>query len=249
MGHLRRVKGMDESPQKKGMRALAQKLGYEFNTTELLAQAFRHASYVNELGMAEIGDNERLEFLGDAVLSLAVSHILMDVFRDASEGHLSKWRASVVNEKVLSDLAKELDLGAYVLLGKGEELSGGREKPSILADALEALLGAVYLDGGFEPAKQIVGRLLMPNIENLEGEGQAEDFKSLLQEFTQETLRTRPEYVLIGEFGPAHDRTFRVALQVQERTIAEGEGKSKKEAEQMAAKEAFFCLTGEKKDL
>lgn len=230
------------------MRALTQELGYEFNTTELLAEAFRHASYVNESAMA-LRDNERLEFLGDAVLSLAVCHILMDVFRDASEGNLSKWRASVVNEKVLSDLAKDLDLGAHILLGKGEELSGGREKPSILADALEALLGAVYLDGGFEQAKGIVGRLLMPSIEKLEAEGQAEDFKSLLQEFTQETLRTRPEYVLVEELGPAHDKTFRVALQVQDRTIAEGAGKSKKEAEQRAAKEAFFCLTADTKDL
>lgn len=230
------------------MSALTQKLGYEFNTTELLAEAFRHASYVNESAMA-LGDNERLEFLGDAVLSLAVCHILMDVFRDASEGTLSKWRASVVNEKVLSDLAKDLDLGAHILLGKGEELSGGREKPSILADALEALLGAVYLDGGFEQAKGIVGKLLMPSIEKLEAEGQAEDFKSLLQEFTQETIRTRPEYVLVEEFGPAHDKTFRVALQVQDRTIAEGTGKSKKEAEQRAAKEAFFCLTADTKDL
>lgn len=240
---------MDGIRHYREMQALAGKLGYGFSRWELLVEALRHASYVNELGTAEMRDNERLEFLGDAVLSLSVSDILMERFGHASEGHLSKWRASVVNEKVLSDLARQLDLGSLILLGKGEELSAGREKPSILADAFEALLGAVYLDGGFEAAKQIVGRLLMPSMERLEEEGQVEDFKSLLQEFTQETLRTRPEYVMIEESGPPHDKTFRVALQIQQRTVAEGEGKSKKEAEQRAAKEAFCCLTKEEKDL
>lgn len=222
---------------------LCRKLGYEFGKPELLAEALRHASHVNETGDPLIRDNERLEFLGDAVLDLAVSHLLMNVFRDAKEGHLSKWRASVVNERVLSQLARELDLGSYLVLGKGEEMSGGRDKPSILADTFEALLGAVYQDGGFEPAMGIVRTLLLGNIEQLGEVAPGEDFKSLLQEFTQETYRTRPEYALVSETGPAHDKTFRVGLFLQGKSVAEGEGKSKKEAEQKAAREAFLCLT------
>ena len=240
---------MDESGPHKDLKELARKLGYEFTRPELLEEALRHASFVNEAGAPGMRNNERLEFLGDAVLGLAVSDILMGVFQEASEGRLSKWRASVVNERVLCELALELDLGAYLLLGKGEELSGGREKPSILADTLEALLGAVYMDGGFEGAKEIVRKLLGPSIEELEGIGQVEDFKSLIQEFTQETYRTRPEYLLIGDSGPAHDKTFRVALQIQGRIIAEGEGKSKKEAEQRAAREAFLCMSSERPNL
>jgi ribonuclease III len=240
---------MDEIPAIIDTKELSQKMGYEFTRPELLAEAFRHASYVNEVGDPELRDNERLEFLGDAVLGLAVSHFLMDVFKDAKEGHLSKWRASVVNERMLSEVARELDLGTYLVLGKGEELSGGREKPSILADTFEALLGAVYQDGGFDSAKEIVRRVLLRNIERIGEIGPIEDFKSLLQEFTQENYRTRPEYVLLSETGPAHDKTFRVALFMQGRNVSEGEGKSKKEAEQKAAREAFFCLTRNCKNL
>jgi ribonuclease III len=239
---------MNEIAPQRDMKELSRKLGYEFKRPELIAEAFRHASYVNEVGNPGLGDNERLEFLGDAVLDLAVSHLLMDIFREAKEGHLSKWRASVVNERVLSELASDLDLGSYLLLGKGEELSGGREKPSILADTLEALLGAVYHDGGFEAAKEIVRRLLLRHIERVGEIGPVEDFKSLLQEFTQETYRTRPEYALLSETGPAHDKTFKVALLIQGRNVAEGEGKSKKEAEQRAAREAFFCLTRDREN-
>ena len=240
---------MDETAPQRDMKELSLKLGYAFTRPELLAEALRHASYVNEVGDPELRDNERLEFLGDAVLDLAVSHLLMDVFREAKEGHLSKWRAAVVNERVLSELARELELGAYLVLGKGEEMSGGREKPSILGDTLEALLGAVYQDGGFEPAKEIVRKLLLHNIEHLGEVGQVEDFKSLLQEFTQETYRTRPQYALLSESGPPHDKTFKVALFIQGRNVAEGEGKSKKEAEQKAAREAFFCLTRDRNTL
>jgi len=240
---------MEENAPHKDLQDLAQKLGYEFESPELLAEALRHASYVNEAGIAEMNHNERLEFLGDAVLGLAVSDILINRRLEAREGLLSKWRASVVNERVLSELARELDLGAYLLLGKGEELSGGREKASILADTVEALLGAVYQDGGFAPARAMVEKLLLPNIEALEEMGQAEDFKSLLQEFTQETYKTRPDYLLVGDKGPAHDKTFKVALQIHGRIVAEGEGKSKKEAEQRAAKEAFFCLTSDQAGL
>ncbi len=222
---------------------LSATFGYGFTKPELLKEAFRHSSYVNEIGDPGLKDNERLEFLGDAVLDLAVSHILMELFREEKEGVLSKCRAAIVNEKVLSQLAKELRLGDYLLLGKGEELSGGREKPSILANVLEAFIGALYLDGGFSKTKDIIQRLFVPVLGRIDIESILDDFKSVLQEFTQETYKARPDYVMIGESGPAHDKVFRIALYIQGKLMAEGEGRSKKEAEQKAAREAFFCLT------
>jgi ribonuclease-3 len=222
---------------------MIRKLGYEFKRTDLLEQAFRHSSYVNELGDTAVRDNERLEFLGDAVLDLAVSDLLMEVFQEAKEGELSKFRASVVNERGLSQVAKELELGDFLLLGKGEELSGGREKPSILADTIEALLGAFYLDAGFSKTKEIVHGLFLRYIEQLDSGGAIDDYKSLLQEFTQETYKSRPEYVLTDESGPAHEKSFKVAVRVNGDVVAAGEGRSKKEAEQRAAREAFRCLS------
>jgi ribonuclease-3 len=219
------------------------RLSYEFTQPELLEEAFRHSSYVNEIGGGGLKDNERLEFLGDAVLDLAVSHILMDLFREEKEGVLSKCRAALVNEKVLCQVAKDLRLGEYLLLGKGEELSGGRDKPSILANVLEALIGALYLDGGFSKTREIIHRLFVPVLGKVDIEAILDDFKSVLQEFTQEAYKTRPDYVMIGESGPAHDKMFRVALYIQGKLMAEGEGRSKKEAEQKAAREAFLCLT------
>ena len=229
--------------------ALNRKLGYRFKRKDILEKAFRHASYVNEREKRDLGSNERLEFLGDAVLDLAISHILMDLFEDVDEGELSKYRASVVNEGGLCRVAKELHLGNYMFLGRGEELTQGREKPSILANTMEALLGALYLDAGFERIKEIIQRLFMPLIEKINSDGVMNDFKSILQEHTQEKYKQRPEYRLVEERGPAHDRTFRVSLRLDGRIIAGGEGKSKKEAEQKAAREAFFCLKNNQEDL
>lgn len=232
-----------------GVDEVIRKLDYAFKCPDLLAEAFRHSSYVNELGDASVRDNERLEFLGDAVLDLAVSHILMEIFQDSKEGDLSKFRASVVNERGLSQVAKELGLGKFLLLGKGEELSGGREKPSILANTVEALLGALYLDAGFTKTKEIIHKLFSPYIDQLDSGGGMDDYKSLLQEFTQETFKSRPEYVLVDESGPAHEKIFRVAVHVDGDVVAEGLGRSKKEAEQKAAKEAFSCLSNPPKNL
>ncbi len=228
---------------------IAQKLGYTFKNPQLLEEAFRHASYVNESPSGDFRDNERLEFLGDAVLDLAISHILMDFFEDAKEGELSKHRAALVHERALCRVAEGLKLGRHLRLGKGEELSKGRQKPSILANTLEALLGALYLDAGYDRTKEVVNRLFLPLLVSIaEGKGTG-DFKSLLQEFTQQAHKTRPEYPLIEDSGPAHDKTFKVALILQGQKIAEGTGKSKKEAEQNAAREAFFCLTADDEDL
>ena len=221
---------------------LSKKLCYTFKKPEVLIQAFRHSSYVNEQTDSDLRDNERLEFLGDAVLDLAISHILMELFQDSKEGDLSKYRATMVNENGLYQVAQELALGDYLLLGKGEEVTSGREKPSILADTMEAVLGALYLDAGFGKTKEIIHRLFLPLLKRIDTGKPSDDYKSQLQEYTQEIYKVRPEYVLVEESGPAHDKAFRVALLLQGETIAEGEGKSKKEAEQEAAGKAFECL-------
>jgi ribonuclease-3 len=240
---------MGSNVDKTKLEVLNGKLGYTFQETELLEQAFRHSSYVNERNDLGLEDNERLEFLGDAVLDLAISHILMNLFRNAKEGDLSKYRASVVNEKGLFQVAKALNLGDYLQLGKGEELTQGREKPSILANTLEALIGALYLDAGFFKTKEIIQRLFIPLLGKIDSGHVINDFKSRLQEYTQEVYKVRPHYLLLDEKGPAHDKTFKVALRLNGEIMAEGEGRSKKEAEQRAAKEAFFCLKKEEEGL
>ncbi len=222
---------------------LTVKLGYTFRNPGLLEEAFRHSSYVNEVGDAGLRDNERLEFLGDAVLGLVVSHLLMDRFRDAREGELSKFRAMVVDEQGLFHIAQGLSLGDCLLLGRGEERTGGRAKPSILANALEALIGALYLDGGFSTTDGVVRRLFTPLIREMEEDVPVRDYKSLLQEYTQQHHRVRPEYLLVDEKGPSHDRVFRIALRLRGRVVAESTGKSKKAAEQKAAREAYRWLT------
>jgi len=225
-----------------GFARLEERLGYTFRNHELIVGAFCHASYVNEQVNGGLDDNERLEFLGDAVLDLAISHMLMRYFEDAREGDLSKFRALLVDEAGLYDVAQRLGLGDYLLLGKGEEQTLGREKPSILADTTEALIGAIYLDGGFDRAKEMIEDLFSPLLERVATRELVHDFKSLLQEYTQRTCKSLPRYHLIRESGPAHDRSFHVGLSLMGKTLAEGEGRSKKEAEQNAAREAFFLL-------
>ena len=226
---------------------LCNRLDYQFSRGDLLEQALRHSSYVNERRDPGLNDNERLEFLGDAVLDLAISHILMETFQDAREGDLSKYRAAVVNEKGLFRVAKDLELGDYILLGRGEELTNGREKPSILANTLEALLGALYLDAGFIHTKEIIYRLFLPLIRRLESINGGNDYKSMLQEHTQDAYKSLPEYYLCDESGLPHDKTFIVAVSLNGERIAEGIGKSKKEAEQKAAREALSCLSDDQK--
>ncbi len=233
----------------KNLNLLYEKLNYTFKAPDILAEAFRHSSYVNEIKAPGMRDNERLEFLGDAVLDLAVSHILMDIFKDAREGDLSKHRAAVVNEGSLCRIAKELEIGGFLLLGRGEELTNGRNKPSILANTMEAILGAIYLDAGYEETKRIILGLFSPVIRLLEANEIKHDYKSLLQEFSQEEYKLLPEYILIEENGLAHDKTFTVAVLLNGKTIAEGKGKSKKEAEQKAAREAFDCLSQKNQDI
>jgi len=231
----------------KDLQELTERLGHDFIRKDLLFEAFRHSSYVNEIAMADLQHNERLEFLGDAVLDLAISHILMERFKDTREGDLTKYRAAVVSEKALSRVARKLNLGRYLQLGKGEERSKGREKPSILADSLESLLGAIYLDAGFDKTMRIIENLFLPLIEQINLKNAISDYKSLLQEYSQEMFKKRPEYLVVEERGPAHNKTFRVALRLNGEIMAEGEGKSKKEAEQKVAKEVYDCLTRDQK--
>lgn len=226
----------------KDLSPFQERLGYAFGRIELLEKAFRHSSYAHEQEGSNLEDNERLEFLGDAVLDLGISHLLMDLFPSAQEGDLSKYRAAVVNERILSQVARDLGLGECLLLGRGEEMGGGREKPSILADALEALLGAIYLDGGFEKALGIIQSLFRFLISKLDTGESMEDYKSMLQEHTQDVYKARPDYIVIHESGPSHDKLFRIAIYLRDKVLAEAEGKSKKEAEQKAAREALHCI-------
>jgi ribonuclease-3 len=216
--------------------SLEERLGYRFRDALLLEQAFTHKSFVNESTVPGRQDNQRLEFLGDAVLDLAVSHALMEMFPGFGEGDLTKIRAGVVNEQGLARVAEELRLGEWLFLGRGEEQSGGRRKPSLLADAFEALVAAVYLDGGYDPALAMVRRLLGARLAVEAGQM---DFKTRLQERTQTTVHETPRYQLVSESGPAHDRSFEVAVLLGGQELSRGRGKSKKEAEQRAAAGAF----------
>ena len=223
-------------------------LGYAFRDRGLLEQALRHASYCNEQGREAAGngrlaDNQRLEFLGDAVLSLTVSQRLMARFPNAPEGDLSVTRAQVVSEDGLSDVARKLGFGDWLLLGRGEDKSGGRGKPKILADAFEAIAAAVYLDGGFDAASELVERLLTERI-NAAEINNFYDFKTRFQETAQARLKATPTYHVVRELGPDHDKRFLVAVTVGSEEWACAIGRSKKEAEQMAAAQANLRLEG-----
>ena len=224
--------------------ALAVALGYRFTCAELLQQALTHRSYHNECQGGGEPHNERLEFLGDAVVELCVSSLLMARLPEAREGELTKLRAMVVSEASLASCAVERAIGEHLRLGRGEDQSGGRKKASILSDTLEALLGAVYIDGGFNAAAATVERLLGRLVEAAV-EGQLDqDHKTRLQELAQRVHHQMPRYVVVGEQGPDHAKEFTVAAYLGEREVARGEGPSKKVAEQAAARRALSLLSG-----
>lgn len=217
-------------------------LSHPFADISLLDHALVHRSYVNENPACSFGDNERMEFLGDAVLELCITDLLMKTFPDYSEGQLSKLRASVVNEQPLADLARKLEIGRCLLLGKGEESSGGRSKTSILADTLEAVIAAVYLDGGFDRACEVVRGLFSLLIVEGSRNLTYRDYKTALQEYSQNRFKEIPSYALIGEYGPDHDKIFESRLSLSGILETTGRGKSKKEAEQNAAHAALDAL-------
>jgi ribonuclease-3 len=221
---------------------LEQALGIRFRDPDLRQAALTHRSFAFEQGVQPT--NERLEFLGDAVLGLVITDLAYRSFPHLSEGELAKLRASVVNMSVLAEVAVGLGLGEAVLLGKGEQLSGGRQKASILADAMEAVLGAVYLDHGLDEAAEIIRRLFWPRMEAYaRGEGDR-DYKTSLQELAAQDFGRIPDYRVV-ERGPDHQKEFTATVYVGGREFGSGIGRSKKEAEQQAAREAYLRLTGE----
>ncbi|MBN1829996.1 MAG: ribonuclease III [Deltaproteobacteria bacterium] len=226
---------------------LERAIDYRFSNPRLLDTALTHRSYVNENQDCAVDDNERLEFLGDAVLQLCISDLLIRKFPNSPEGQLSKIRSSLVNEKPLAETAKRLSIGALLLLGRGEELSGGRRKPSVLADAFEAVIAAIYTDGGYETTRAIIERLFLSLVEDENSHLMDKDPKTLLQEYTMLAFRIMPRYDPLGDSGPDHDKIFRVRVSVGTTAAAVGQGKSKKEAEQEAAREALRVL-GQGKD-
>lgn len=217
-------------------------LDYVFEERPLLAEALTHRSYANEQPAAS-ADNERLEFLGDAVLDLVISQHLMEHLPDAPEGELTRVRAELVALPSLARLAGELGIGAGLLLGRGEERSGGRDKPSLLADALEALFGAIFVDGGFEAARRAILSLFTPLVQQAAAD-QGQDYKSRLQEFLQAAQSGRPDYRLVETTGPAHEREYLVEVLIDGRLHGSGRARSKKGAEQAAARATLTALEG-----
>jgi ribonuclease-3 len=217
------------------MKVFENNIQYTFKDISLLELALTHSSYANE-SKVHMEYNERLEFLGDAVLQLVTSEKLYTENPDMPEGKMSKQRAALVCEEALSEYSKQIDLGRFMFLGKGEENTGGRERPSVLADAFEAVIGAIFLDGGIEPAKKFIRRFLD------DAHHYNQDFKTLLQEIIQKNPGERLSYVVVGESGPDHDKSFTVEVRLNSNPIGTGTGKSKKQAEQQAAKEALGLM-------
>ena len=221
------------------MGELEKTVGYTFKDPKLLELALTHSSYAHEHYAGKRHDNERLEFLGDAVLELVSSDYLFHNYNEYPEGELTKTRASMVCEQSLAMCARDIDLGSYLLLGKGEEVTGGRFRDSVTSDALEALIGAIYLDGGFTNAKEFIHRFVLTDQEDKK---LFYDSKTILQEIVQAEKLGEIEYHLIGEEGPDHNKSFSVELTIRGRSYGKGKGRTKKAAEQQAAYEAIHVL-------
>ena len=213
-------------------------IGYQFNNEELLKQALTHSSYANEKHLKKLSDNERLEFLGDAVLELTSSEFLFAHYPNLSEGELTKLRASIVCEPTLAMCTEAIHLGHFLFLGKGEDQTGGRKRKSVLSDALEAVIGAIYLDGGFANAKEFVEKFILTDIEHKQ---LFYDSKTILQEVVQ-GKHEQLSYVLLEEVGPDHDKSFTVGVMIGEKQVSTGTGHTKKSAEQEAAYRALLLL-------
>lgn len=217
-----------------------QAIGYTFRNKNYLRKALSHSSYANEMRMSKLENNERLEFLGDAVLELMSSEYIFKNNQEMHEGEMTKLRASMVCEPTLAMCAREINLGDYILLGKGEISTGGRNRDSILSDAFEAVIGAIYLDGGFTSAKEFVTKYVLEDMDNKK---LFFDSKTILQEMIQADYREPLQYKLIGEDGPDHDKVFTVAAIIEGRELSQGSGKTKKAAEQAAAYQAILKLS------
>ena len=221
------------------LKELEKKIGYHFQNSELLEKALRHSSYANEHKMNRIECNERLEFLGDAVLELVSSEHLFAQFPQMPEGELTRLRASLVCEPTLAFCAREIELGSFLRLGKGEEMTGGRHRDSVTSDALESVIGAVYLDGGFANAKEFITRFVLNDLENKK---LFYDSKTILQEIVQRDFNEPLSYELLAEEGPDHDKKFRMQAKIGEKAYGVGVGHTKKGAQQLAAYETILLL-------
>jgi len=221
---------------RKKIEELEEALGYKFKDEKLIIEALTHKSYKQPY------DNERLEFLGDAVLDLVVGEYLFKKFRDSDEGKLSKIRASLVNETGFDKLARALNLGKYIYLSSAEENNGGREKPSLLSNAFEAVMGAIYLESGLEKVREIAIALIEQNHKDISLDSLFRDFKTTLQELTQARFGTTPEYKVVASRGPDHQKEFEVAVFIENKEYARAVGKSKKIAQQEAAQQAIKLL-------
>ena len=217
------------------------KIGYSFSDKELLGTALTHSSYINEHAMDRHSCNERLEFLGDAVLELISSEFLFNDDPDIPEGEMTKQRASLVCEAALAEDAKAFDLGSYLILGKGEEQSGGRYRASIVSDAVEAVIGAIYIDGGLEAAGDFIRRFILSDND---GRKNYLDAKTALQEIAQDEFAAAPAYRITGQEGPDHNRTFTAEVSIRGEVIGKGSGRTKKTAEQAAALQAIKTIKG-----
>ena len=228
--------------------ALQERIRYRFGDPRLLLQALTHVSYGHEHHQERplaLRDNERMEYLGDAVLDLVISDLLLESFPEACEGNLSKMRAAVVNEKTLFEISKSLQLSPLLRLGKGEQRTGGSEKASILSSAFEAIIAAIYIDGGFNAVYPVVRYLFAPLFKPENSAISFQDYKTKLQEVVQRQFRVTPTYQLIGSSGPDHAKIFKVEVRMKDALLASSEGASKKEAEQNAAREALANLPPE----
>jgi ribonuclease-3 len=218
---------------------LEKKLGLDFKNKDLLIQAFAHRSYLNENPSFNLSHNERLEFLGDAVLELVVTEELYKKYPEKPEGDLTNWRAALVNAKMLTKVAEEIGFNDFLLLSKGEERELGKARAYILANTFEALLGALFLDSGYEPAEIFIKKYLLKNLSDIIREGSYKDSKSKFQEKSQEKASVTPNYKVLKETGPDHDKKFVVGVFLKDELVAEGEGSSKQEAEESAAKKGL----------
>ena len=221
----------------KKLKELQKNIGYEFKQEALLRQALTHSSYAHEKNLKELMDNERLEFLGDAVLEVVSSEFLYKNHPEMNEGQMTKLRASLVCEQSLAGCARQLELGKFLLLGNGEDLTGGRERDSILSDAWEALIGAMYLDGGFTSAKEFILKYVLQDIEHKK---LFYDSKTMLQELIQNKYKQTLHYMLLSEEGPDHNKTFTVQAYMNNTPLETGRGRTKKAAEQNAAYQSLL---------
>jgi ribonuclease III len=232
-----------ETALKKRIRDLEKKINYHFNDKNLIIQALKHRSYLSISGEGRINSNERLELLGDSVLGLLVTDYLYKRYPDKEEGDLTMMKSLIVSRKILARMSTHLNLGHYILLNEAEEKAGGRKRPSIIADAFEAIIGAIYLDGGLEKATDFLNITLVFYIDKILKEEQNQNFKSILLEYSQGNCFGLPIYTVINEEGPDHNKIFTIEVKVNDQVLGLGTGNSKKRAEQIAAKNALKKLS------